>query len=80
FAVVSCSNYEFGPFNAYGALAVRTDLDAILHLGDYIYEYGQGVYGNTESGRLNLPNKELVELSDYRTRYAQYRLDPDLRA
>ncbi|MEL6535363.1 MAG: alkaline phosphatase D family protein [Bacteroidota bacterium] len=80
FAVVSCSNYEFGYFNAYGALAARTDLDAILHLGDYIYEYGQGVYGDTTIGRLNLPAKELVALSDYRTRYSQYRLDPDLRA
>lgn len=80
FAVVSCSNYEFGYFNAYGAIAEQEELDAVIHLGDYIYEYAQGHYGDTTIGRLNLPNKELVELTDYRTRYSQYRLDPDLRS
>ena len=34
FGVVACSQYTNGFFNAYGALARRTDLDAILHLGD----------------------------------------------
>ena len=80
FAVVSCSNYEFGHFNAYGAMAEREDLNAIVHLGDYIYEYGPGTYGDTTLGRTNLPAHEAVTLSDYRTRYAQYRLDPDLQA
>lgn len=79
-AVVSCSNYEFGYFNAYGALAQVQDLDAVVHLGDYIYEYGQGVYGDTTIGRHNLPNKELITLSDYRTRYSLYHTDPDLQA
>lgn len=79
FGVVSCSNYEFGYFNAYAALA-REELDAVIHLGDYIYEYGIGGYGDTTIGRLNIPETELISLSDYRTRYSQYRLDPDLQA
>ncbi len=47
FAVVSCSNYELGYFNAYGEAAKRDDLDAVLHVGDYIYEYGPGPGGYT---------------------------------
>ncbi len=44
-AVISCSNWQFGFFNAYRALAEEADLDAIIHLGDYIYEYGIDGYG-----------------------------------
>ncbi|PTB96613.1 hypothetical protein C9994_06575 [Marivirga lumbricoides] len=79
FAVVSCSNYQFGPFNAYGNIAEIENLDAVIHLGDYIYEYGAGVYGDSTTGRFHLPEHEIVSLEDYRTRYSQYRLDPDLR-
>ncbi|MBY0372645.1 MAG: alkaline phosphatase D family protein, partial [Bryobacteraceae bacterium] len=47
---------------------------------DYIYEYAEGVYGRgAEIGRIPEPNREIVSLSDYRTRYAQYRRDPDLQ-
>lgn len=80
FAVVSCSNYEFGYFNAYARIAEEENLSAVVHLGDYIYEYGPGVYGDTTIGRLNIPPHEIISLQDYRDRYAQYRLDPDLRA
>jgi len=45
FGVVSCSNFEGGYFAAYRHLARRTDLDFVLHLGDYIYEYQTGRYG-----------------------------------
>lgn len=79
FAVVSCSNYEFGPFNAYGAIAERNDIDAVIHLGDYIYEYGAKGYGDTTTGRFHLPEHEILSLEDYRMRYGQYRLDKDLR-
>ena len=84
FAIVSCSNYPAGYFNAYGRIADRNDLDAILHLGDYIYEYDAdttsfGGQIGKQLGRLHDPDKELVQLVDYRTRYSQYRLDPDLR-
>src|SRR5262245_19300026 len=46
FAFASCSNYPFGFFNAYALIARRADLDAVLHLGDYLYEYGNGTFGD----------------------------------
>ncbi|MFD4326527.1 alkaline phosphatase D family protein [Nocardioides sp. NPDC058538] len=45
FGVVSCSNLQAGWFASYRHLATREDLHAILHLGDYLYEYGPGEYG-----------------------------------
>ena len=87
FAVISCSNYQAGYFSAYKKVAERADLDAVIHLGDYIYEYsatGEDFYGNADlrdaGKRRHLPDKEIVSLEDYRTRYSQYRLDSDLRA
>ena len=80
FAVVSCSNFEAGYFNALGRIAALEDLDAVLHLGDYIYEYPVGRYGDTTLGRHHLPNKEILEIQDYRTRYSQYRLDQDFQS
>jgi alkaline phosphatase D len=77
-AVVSCANWEFGYFNPYARIAER-DVDAVVHLGDYIYEYATGKYGNKNSDRKNLPAHEIVTLSDYRTRYSQYHLDEGLR-
>lgn len=79
-AVCSCSNYPFGYFNAYRRIAERADLDAVLHLGDYIYEYRNTQYGDgTPFGRVPAPDHEMVTLDDYRIRYAQYRTDPDLQ-
>lgn len=83
-AVVSCSNYPAGYFTAYRKIADRNDLDGVLHLGDYIYEYDADTtsYGGATGARLGRrhePDAELVTLTDYRTRYSQYRLDPDLR-
>lgn len=79
-AFASCSNYAFGYFNAYGLIAERDDLDLVLHLGDYIYEYQNGQYGDgTALGRIPLPDHEIVTLDDYRLRYATYRTDPDLQ-
>jgi alkaline phosphatase D len=76
--VVSCSNLPQGYFNAYACLANRSDLDAILHLGDYLYEYANEQYGDgTKYGRIPTPNKEMVALQDYRERHAQYKADPD---
>lgn len=82
-AVVSCANWPFGYFNAYSEIAKRKDLDAVIHLGDYIYEYGVTGYGGTvgkELGRNHEPSTEAVNLADYRTRHAQYKSDPDLQA
>jgi alkaline phosphatase D len=79
--VVSCSNFEGGFFSAYGHLARRQDLDFVLHLGDYIYEYGQGRYGPGPAiGRLHDPPNEMVTLEDYRRRHACYKRDVDLQA
>ena len=52
FAVVSCANWEWGYFSAYEKIAQRDDVDAVLHLGDYIYEYGTGTYGDTNPDTL----------------------------
>jgi alkaline phosphatase D len=81
--VASCANWQFGHFNAYRALAAEPDLDAIVFLGDYLYEYGIDGYGSETAealGRLHDPITEIVTLSDYRMRHAQYKSDPDLQA
>jgi len=82
FAVVSCSSYPHGYFNVYRALANRNDLDAVIHLGDYIYEYAQDEYGELllREKRALAPAHEIVSLSDYRRRHAMYKLDEDLKA
>jgi alkaline phosphatase D len=77
FAVVSCSNHAYGYFNAYARIAARADLDLVMHLGDYLYEYGASQYG---SARTPEPPVEIVTLADYRTRHAQYKRDPDSQA
>ncbi len=75
--VVSCSNLPQGYFNAYACLANR-DVDAVLHLGDYFYEYPNKQYGDgTALGRIPAPDKEIVSLQEYRERHAQYKADPD---
>lgn len=79
-AVVSCANYPAGYFNVYRCIADRDDLDAVLHLGDYIYEFENGEFGDgSATGRVPDPPREAVTLSDYRRRYASYRTDPDLQ-
>ena len=81
--VVSCSNWQFGFFNAYEALSREEDLDVIIHLGDYFYEYGVDGYGGevaTSIGREHDPVTEVVTLADYRMRHAQYKTDPNLQA
>ncbi|PSJ39014.1 alkaline phosphatase D family protein [Allosphingosinicella deserti] len=78
----SCSNLGYGWFNAYAHAAGRDDLDLIVHVGDYLYEYGAGTYPSAKElvpGRLIQPDHEMVALADYRLRYAAYRADPDLQ-
>jgi alkaline phosphatase D len=82
-AVFSCSNYPAGYFNVYAEAVKLNDLDAAVHLGDYIYEYGKDGYASQDAaalGRISDPPNETVTLTDYRRRYAQYRSDPDLQA
>ena len=82
FGVVSCSNLEEGFFTSYRHLAGRDDLDAVLHLGDYLYEYAAGPTeaALATAGRRHDPPGEIVTLEDYRRRHANYRVDADLRA
>ncbi|WP_459181371.1 alkaline phosphatase D family protein [Streptomyces sp.] len=81
FGVVSCANWEAGYFSSYRHLAARGDLDAWLHLGDYIYEYKTGEYAARGTVvRPHAPANEITTLADYRTRHGRYKTDPDLQA
>lgn len=82
-ALVSCQLYPGGYFNAYADLAKQERVDAILHLGDYMYEYGAEGYGTDigkKLGRLPEPAHEIVTLDDYRRRHAQVKTDPQMQA
>lgn len=79
----SCSNLPYGWFNGYGHAVAADDIDLVVHVGDYIYEYARGIYPEAKAavpGRLIEPAGETVTLEDYRARYASYRADPDLQA
>lgn len=78
FGVVSCGNFQVGYYNALRALARRSDLDGIIHLGDYIYEQKPAQEGGLAQDRPVAPDKKLITLEDYRLRYASYRLDTNL--
>ncbi|MGI9276986.1 MAG: alkaline phosphatase D family protein [Endozoicomonas sp.] len=80
--VLSCSSYPSGYFHAYAEAARVENVNVAVHLGDYIYEYERDGYASekaAEMGREVLPDSELLSLSDYRQRYAQYRTDTDLQ-
>ena len=82
-ALASCSNYAFGFFNAYDAIARDPAVDFVLHTGDYIYEYAADGWGGDVAkriGRVHQPAGEIVSLSDYRTRHAQYKTDAGSQA
>ena len=73
-AFTSCSHYEEGYYTVYRRMAEENP-GVILHLGDYIYEYG----ATSDRPRLHV-GAEIVSIADYRRRYAQYKTDPDLQA
>ncbi|MEM9366729.1 MAG: alkaline phosphatase D family protein [Planctomycetota bacterium] len=75
FAFTSCQNFEQGLFTGYEQMA-QDDVDFVIHLGDYIYEYEAGRNGKV---RKHL-GAEITSLDDYRIRYSQYRLDPLLQS
>ncbi len=82
-AVATCSNYPFGHFNAYDAIANDPSVDLIVHLGDYIYEYGIDGYGGEAGKKINRNHKpihEILSLDDYRKRHAQYKSDKGSQA
>lgn len=80
FAVISCVNYQWGYFAALERIAERADLDAVIHLGDYLYEYGSEDYGHPDiiDFKGHEPDNETVSIADYRLRFSQYRLEPDM--
>ncbi|MGX1850866.1 alkaline phosphatase D family protein [Streptomyces sp. NBC_01456] len=81
FGVVSCANWESGYFSPYRHLAARSDLDAVLHLGDYLYEYKSGEYPEFKYVvRPHSPAHELLTLADYRIRHGVHKTDPDALA
>ena len=84
-AVMSCSNFPAGYFNVYKDASQIPDLDAVCHLGDYIYEYGPGGYATENADTIGRGfeegnDLELLRLRDYRKRYAQYRTDEGCQA
>jgi alkaline phosphatase D len=83
FAVVACQRYDQGYYTAYRHLAEEAEIDAVLHTGDYLYEYAVNAAAGARRYTDPLPdhfNRETVTLEDYRMRYALYRSDPDLQA
>ena len=78
-AFYSCQHYEAGFYNAQRAIANEPDLDLVICLGDYIYEYSdnKGVRldrtGNNHDGDTQL-------LSEYWQKYRLYKSDKDLQA
>ncbi len=82
-AVFSCAAYPVGQFHAYADAARRGDIDAAVLLGDYIYEsdLSRGLeFASRLLGRNWEPDRELLNLQDYRQRHGFYRGDADLRA
>ena len=80
FAFASCQEWESGFYQAYRhmanlAQAPETDLDCVVFLGDYIYEYGPST-GWPRSYK----TAAAKDLKSYRNRHAEYKTDKDLQA
>ena len=77
FAVVSCTSVYSGFFNGYKRISERNDIDFVMHLGDYIYDF----VDEDEEVRVPSPYPSVPSnLQEWRDRHAYYLLDPDLRA
>ena len=83
FAVASCANWEAGYFAAYRDMAERAergDVDAVVFLGDYIYEYATGKFsGKSGVSRPHTPLNETITLADYRARHGRHKQDLNLQ-
>jgi alkaline phosphatase D len=80
FAFVSCQQYEHGYYTAYRRMAELETLDLVVHLGDYIYEYGPSRYVAPDGNIRSHVGVETIDLAGFRRRHAQYKTDPDLQA
>lgn len=83
FAVCACSSLFSGHMNGYGRIADRTDLDFVIHCGDYIYDFPDSheiirVPGDNPDGETNPDFRSPRSLAELRRRYALYRSDPNL--
>jgi alkaline phosphatase D len=74
FAFVSCQHFADGHFTPYADVASSSDIEAVIHLGDYIYE------GGARAVRAHAPAREIRTLDEYRIRHGQYKTDPFLQA
>lgn len=79
FAVVSCSNISSGFFHSYKEITAKNEVDAVLHLGDYFYEYQASSAVPGDTSRNSQPYHEITTLVDYRMRHSQYKLEATLR-
>ncbi|WP_250008347.1 alkaline phosphatase [Actinoplanes sp. M2I2] len=81
FGIVNCQDFQNGYWPAYRGLADE-DLDLVVHLGDYIYEYDPSSrFADRRHTTPETPGlDQLVTLDDYRARHAQYKSDPALQA
>jgi alkaline phosphatase D len=80
FAFVSCQSWHAGFYTAYRHLA-NEDVDLVLHLGDYIYEFATDPVGGPRNTPIPASAQVPTEsLDQYRQRYALYKTDPDLQA
>ena len=81
-AVASCQRWDAGFYTVHRHLAADTP-DAVVFLGDYIYEVGMAPPNNGRGRLTPMPERlasEATTLEDYRARYAWYKRDPDLQA
>ncbi|WP_141733226.1 alkaline phosphatase D family protein [Oligoflexus tunisiensis] len=78
YALITCQDYSCGYFHAFDALA-NEDLDFVIHVGDFIYEYAQYPDMDDHTRRVDIPNSVALSLDDYRTIYKTYRRDRSLQ-
>ena len=82
---VVCQDYSNGFYNAYGFLA-QEDVDVVVFLGDYIYEYLDDGVGGPNNGPVRvvppypLGGQYPQGLADYRHLWQTYRADPQIQA
>ncbi|MEO5852066.1 MAG: alkaline phosphatase D family protein [Nocardioides sp.] len=80
FASVSCQAYDFGFFTSYPHI-VEDDSDFVMHLGDYVYEYGMSATaGNRGTQVPEVVQRAPRTLREWRATHALYKADPDLQA
>jgi alkaline phosphatase D len=74
FAVASCQRYDHGHYAAWRHVAA-SELDLVLFVGDYIYEYA-----SPPTALRRHAGASVSTLQQYRARHAQYKGDASLQA